>query len=381
MIHSTIADGVAVLRLSAPPLNTITYALLEELRAAIGRANREAAARSIVIIGDATHFSAGVDLGIFRAIGCREDAIRASRICQEAFQEVEDSGKPVVAAVAGKVIGAALELAMACHWRVCTRETSFSMPEVGLGINPGAGGTQRLPRLVGLDAALPMLLTGKPVDAQHALAAGLVDAICEGDALLEAARAVARPAGSPDDSENRPAPRKTSLRTDKVQDASLNAAAFERAKKLLARVPPEVIAPRRIAEAVRTGLEESFQAGLRAEQTTFADCMDTPAARNKIYLFFATRDTGKVGARHAVPLHEKPREIAKAAVIGMGAMGTGIAQTIITAGIPVIVRDENESALRKGTDRIAGSIQKRVEQGKLSSERAKATMGLLFTTT
>jgi enoyl-CoA hydratase/carnithine racemase len=161
MIQYTVSDGVCVLRLNAPPLNTITFLLLGELQAALGRASVDPDVRGIVITGHANHFSAGADVGLFRDMVCAEEAVRTSRVFQEAFQAVEDSSKPVVAAVAGRVMGSALELAMACHFRVGAASARFGMPEVTLGINPGAGGTQRLPRLVGADEALRMLLTGE----------------------------------------------------------------------------------------------------------------------------------------------------------------------------------------------------------------------------
>jgi 3-hydroxyacyl-CoA dehydrogenase len=169
----------------------------------------------------------------------------------------------------------------------------------------------------------------------------------------------------------------TSRRTGKVRDTSRNAAAFAGAEKLLARVPPEVIAPRRIAESVRTGLVESFEAGLRAEQTAFADCMDTRAARNRIYLFFATREMSKAPSLAGL----EATAIAKAAVIGMGTMGTGIVQVLATAGVPVVVRDEEEAALQKGTARIRSSLEKRVGQGQRTPEWLAACSGRITTTT
>ncbi len=368
MIDYSVSDGVCVLRLNSPPVNTITYPLLEALRASVRRANLDAAVRGILITGDPTHFSAGADVNIFKKIATADDAVKASRVFQEAFDELEDSPKPVAALVAGKVMGSALELAMACHFRVCAAGTTFSMPEVTLGINPGAGGTQRLPRLIGLEAALKMLLTGEPVSDKDALGLGLVDAVGD-EAQAMALLRSGRPAV------------KTRARSEKLFDAAARDAAFRKADALLKRSRPEIIAPRKIVEAVRAGLEESYEAGLRAEQTVFSECMATPATRNKIYLFFAVRETAKVAPHLAVPPHESPPEIKRAAVIGMGAMGAGIAQAILSAGIPVVTRDENEAALRKGVDRIAASIQKRVEQGRLSASRAKAAMGLISTTT
>jgi 3-hydroxyacyl-CoA dehydrogenase len=187
------------------------------------------------------------------------------------------------------------------------------MPEVNLGINPGAGGTQRLPRLIGLPAALKMLLTAAPLDAAQALDLGLIDAVCDGHELEETARRLLRAGGktgtgpeprcdgaNPTASSEGPVPvflvpRRTRQQTAKITDAAANAAAFAEAEKSIAAVRPELIAPRKIVAAVRAGIEQSFAAGLVKEQQVFAECMETAATRNKIYLFFATRETGKTG--------------------------------------------------------------------------------------
>ncbi|HUT89178.1 MAG TPA: 3-hydroxyacyl-CoA dehydrogenase NAD-binding domain-containing protein [Thermoguttaceae bacterium] len=368
MIDYHVSDGVCLLRLNSPPLNAIDLAMLEALRKAIARASGESEVRGIVITGDAEHFSAGADVGLFRQIASADDAVHISRAFQEAFAAVEDSSKPVVAAVAGKVIAGALEFAMACHFRVAGRRARFSMQEINLAINPGAGGTQRLPRLVGPGKALKMLLTAETIGAGEALELGLVDAVCEGDQLIERARELLRSA---------PVPQKTSRRTDKLGDHAATRAAFDEAEKLAAGMRPEIIAPRKIIDAVKAGLEESADAGLVREQTGFAECMATPAAQNKIYLFFAIRQTSKVPDL----AEARPLRVARAAVIGMGTMGSGIVQALIGAGVPVVARDEDEAALAKGTERIQRSIQKRVSQGRLSGDRAEEMLGLVSTTT
>ena len=364
MIQYDVSDRLCVLRLDAPPVNAITYALLDELRAAMARANADADVRAIVLTGGARQFSAGADVSLFAELATAEDAAKCSRVFQEAFQQVEDSPKPVAAAVAGKVMGSALELAMACHFRVCAAGTQFSMPEVNFAINPGAGGTARLPRLVGADTALTMLLTGKPIDAAKALDQGLVDAVCKGDDLVDCARGLLGPEA---------APRKTGERDDKVQDAAANQAAFAKAQELAAKARPEIIAPARIIEAVRAGIEDSFQGGLRKEQEIFAEIMATLPPRNKIYQFLAIRATAKVPEL----ADAAPAAVAKAAVIGMGTMGTGIAQALIMGGVPVVVRDESDAAVEKGMARITKSIQKSVSRGKITEEKAQATLGRL----
>ena len=368
MIQYSASDGVCVLRLHSPPVNAITFLLLDALRAAVRRACADVEVRGIVLTGDPAHFSAGADVKLFREIRGSDDAVRTSRLFQEAFQEVEDSPKPIVAAVAGKVLGSALELAMSCHFRVCAGDTRLSMPEVTLGINPGAGGTGRLPRLIGVEHALRMLLTGGAVGAEEALALGLVDAVCGGEDLLERSRDLLRSA---------PEPRKTRRLTEKVRDSAANDAAFAKAKGLATRTRPELIAPSGIVEAARAGLERSFEAGLRKEQEVFAQCMATLGTQNKIYLFFAARDLSKASALGDV----EPARVAQAAVVGMGSMGTGIAHALILGGVPVVVLDEDEAALDRGMAKISRSVEKRVAQGKLSEERAEAMLSLVAATT
>ncbi len=324
MIHYTVADGICLLRLDAPPLNALGLPLLEELRAGIRRAEQDPDVRGLVITGGPGHFSAGADIGIFEQVRSSDDAIRLAAAFQETFQAVEDSPKPVVAAVAGRVMGGALELALACHLRAARTGSHFSTPEVKLGINPAAGGTQRLPRLVGLPAALKMLLAAEPLGAEEALALGLVDAVCEGDALAARACAMARSAGPP---------RRTSRLSEKIEDPGLREAAFAEAEKLVAKSRPELLAPRKIVEAVKAGIEESLEAGLRREREGFATCVASPAARNKIHLFFATRRAAKIAELDGI----EPPRVNKAAVVGMGTMGTGIAHALILAGIATLV--------------------------------------------
>lgn len=365
LIDYSVADGVCVLRLNAPPFNWITLPLLDELRVAVRRANLDAEVRRLVIMGDAGRFSAGAEVALFRDIRSAEDAVRISRIFQEAFQEIEDSAKPVVAAVAGKTPGGALELALACHGRVCEPGTLFSMPEVTLGINPGAGGTQRLPRLMGVEPALNLLLTGQALNANAALALGLVDAVCAADDLVRCASAVETL-------------RKTRERTDRIADRSANEAALAAAVQHDAATGrPEFVAPSAIIEAVRTGLSESFEAGLRAEQEQFARCMATPATRNKIYVFFARGDLAKVRDMSGI----SARAVTRVAVIGMGSMGVGIAQAVMQAGLPVTVTDADPSALENGRQRIRESLEKRVAQGRLSPERLTKMLTLFSATT
>jgi 3-hydroxyacyl-CoA dehydrogenase len=366
MLDYEVSDGVCLLRLNSPPLNTLTFRLLDQLRAAVRQANADADVRGIVITGGADHFSAGADVHLFQQLTSAEDATRLARVFQEAFAEIEDSAKPVVAAVAGNVVGGALELAMACHYRVAAAGARLGMPEVTLGINPAAGGTQRLPRLAGPETALRMLLTGAVVDAPHALESGLVDAVLPGGQELDGARQWLSSAPV----------RKTREREDKVSDPAARNAAYAKASEIIAHVRPEVVAPQQILECVQTGLEASFAAGLRREQTAFAECMDTRGAQNKIYLFFATRQTGKLPELADVAA----AAVHAAAVVGVGTMGTGIAQALLAAGVRVTLLDQDEATVQKGLQRIRSALEKRAADGKLPHQRAERMIALLSAT-
>lgn len=364
MISYDVLHDAALVELRSPPVNAISFALLDELCAAVRRANEDDRVRGIVITGGTEHFSAGADLAIFQGIARDEDARHASRVFQDGFQAIEDSPKPVIAALAGHVLGGALELAMACHLRVAAEGSRYSMPEVNLGINPGAGGTQRLPRLAGIEAALEMLLSGRSIDARRALDLGLITAICPAERLRETAAGLLTSTSS-----------KTRLRTDKLGDTAAIHAALSRAEAQVAALRTELVAPRQILAAVRAGVTETFEAGLLAEQEAFRQCMASLATQNKIYLFCASRHTARVPGPPPLPADR----IDDAGVLGMGTMGAGIAQALVMAGVRVTVCDQREDALTKGTERIRTSLERRVAQGKLAAAKVQATLARLTT--
>jgi 3-hydroxyacyl-CoA dehydrogenase len=362
MINYSVSAGLSVLRLENPPLNAMTFAMLDELCAAIERANADDSVRGIVIIGNEKGFSAGADVNIFQAIVGDDEAIKTSRVFQEAFGVIEASGKPVAACVNGMVIGGAMELAMSCHFRICDQAARFAMPEVRLAINPGAGGTQRLPRLIGPTAALDMLLTGRSIDAGKASDLGLIDAICPHQQFIETAGELFATGEI----------KRTSQRTDKITDPD-----YTNAEKLLAKQRDEIIAPRKILQTVQIGLDESFGAGLIAEQNSFAECMRTLATRNQIYMFFASRKTA-----HAPSLEgTSPGRVSSIGVVGMGSMGSGIAHAMIAAGRSVIACDTDAASLQRGCKRITKSLDKQLASGRISADKHQRTLGLLATTT
>jgi 3-hydroxyacyl-CoA dehydrogenase len=371
MIHHETTDSICTICLDVPPLNAITLPLLEELLATVRRAVADPEVQGMIIASSLEHFCAGVDISLFEQIHSGDDARAIVRTFQEAFQEIEDCPKPVVAAVAGRALGGGLELAMACHGRIAGSRSRFCMPEVKLGLNPGAAGTQRLPRLVGPRAALKMLLSGETIDAHRALAEGLVDAVVPDDQLLPEAIARLKKL-----LESAAAPRRASQLSDKTNDPRLNEEAFGEAEKLLRQTRPEIVAPAEIVKAVKAGLLQSYAAGVQQERESFAVCTGSLAARNKIHLFFATRRAAKVPELAQV----QATAVAKAGVVGLGTMGTGIAHALIEAGIPTVARDEGEAALVRGTQKIRDSFAKRVQQRKLTLQQADAVVARLAVT-
>jgi 3-hydroxyacyl-CoA dehydrogenase len=243
-----------------------------------------------------------------------------------------------------------------------------------------------------VEAALEMLLGGQPIDARRALSLGLIDAVARPDQLLSCAAELLRcrvprlacptvpsalldePAVAPRATLDKPAVApKTSQRLEKIADAAANRAAIAKAQERAAAAPVEIIAPRKIVEVVRVGLEQSFAAGLAAEQEAFGQCIATRAAQNKIYLFCASRQTGKIAGIDAAP----PARIARAGVVGMGTMGTGIAQALMAAGVSVTAYDESETALGAARQKIQTSLGKRVGEGKLAPADVERTLALL----
>lgn len=360
MIDYEIRERLCVLRLNRPPLNIMDLAMLEVLREKVAQAVADESCDATVLIGSEEHFSGGADIHLFEKIHSRNDAKQLSRQFQEVFQAIEDSPKPVVAALAGHVMGGALELAMACHRRISTPDAVFSLPEVRLGILPGAGGTQRLTRLVGPAKALDLLLTGRSVGTREALRLGLLDRVASPHELLDGVRALLAEHSTV---------RRTRDQKDKISEEDLRSA-LQDAEKAIRNAPREVIAPSRIASSVTVGIRDSFAVGLAADQDGFADCMETTGARNRIYAFFATRQTAKLPEL----ADSETRPIEQAAVIGMGSMGTGITQALASAGVPVTVFDEAIASVERALGRIGQSLKRRVESGKLNQDKAEATL-------
>jgi 3-hydroxyacyl-CoA dehydrogenase len=305
LVHAAVHDGIAVLTITNPPVNALSGAVWEAIDQAVARAAGDPAVRAIVLTGAGSTFVAGADINGFKALRTREDALGRVAGSHALLQRLEDVAKPVVAAIHGNALGGGLELAMACHYRVAVKDASVGQPEVLLGIIPGAGGTQRLPRLAGAALAIEMCVEGKPVRAAQALTAGILDAIV--DDLVPGAIAFARAAAGPRKTRDLPLDR----------EAGLTAVAAARGA-LRSRLP----APLAVLDAIEAALTGSFADGSARERTLFAECVVSTESRALRHLFFAERDATKVpGVAKDTPV----TPITRAAVIGAGTMGGGIA--------------------------------------------------------
>jgi 3-hydroxyacyl-CoA dehydrogenase len=277
----------------------------------------------------------------------------------------EASGKPVVAAIHGRALGGGLELALGCHYRVALPGAEIGLPEVKLGLIPGAGGTQRLPRLAGLEAALDIIPTGRNVPAEEARALGLLDDVIAAETPREAGRAFARRVID------------SRLPLVRTRDRGVPAAAsdlFEAARARVAKRARGQTAPLAAVEAVEAAATLPFEEGLRRERELFAQCMASPQRAALTYAFFGEREVAKVpGLSEAA----RPRPVREAAIVGAGTMGAGIAMCFADAGLPVTLVEADRAALDRGMERVRAHYETGAARGRLTREEAERRMGLL----
>jgi len=357
-----VRDGdIHVLRIANPPVNTlrteVREGLLEGLKAAA-----TGGARAIVLIGSGRNFSAGAEMTEF-------GKPRKPPSLPEVFDAIEQSKAPVVAAIHGNALGGGLELALACHARVASPGAQVGLPEVKRGFVPGAGGTQRLPRLIGLDA-LRLIVSGEPVSAEEAVKLGFIDAVLPGELERAAIEWAREAAGSG---------RKFTLakdRKDKIQGQDM-AAFDEAAKKLLARSRGQE-SPKGCVEAVRAAFTMPFEEGLNVERAQFQRLVAGEQSQALRHVFFGEREAQRVPD---MPADAKPLPVKKVVVIGAGTMGGGIAMSCANFGMPVTVVEMNDEALKKGIARCHANWKRTVDSGRLSQEEMDKRAALLQGTT
>jgi len=351
---------VAVVTIDNPPVNALSPGVPEGLQAAIEQANGDSEVRAIVVIGSGRTFIVGADVNEFQksTAGAYVTAIRAC------LQSIEDSAKPVIMAIHGSALGGGLETAMAGHYRLIAPSAQVGQPEVKLGLIPGAGGTQRLPRLASVARALQMCAFGAPVKAKEALDAGIVDRIVDGD-LRVGAVAFAREVAS------KPVRRTRDL-GDKLADAdpALFASIREQARKKLR----SQTAPLAAIDAVEAATKLTFADGLQREAELFTECLRSPQSKALIYAFFAERAVSKIpGISSSTPNYD----IGRAAIVGAGTMGGGIAMAFVNAGVPVTIKETSQEALDRGMNHIRRNYASAVKSGRLTQEAAEQKLAMI----
>ncbi|MEK7830059.1 MAG: 3-hydroxyacyl-CoA dehydrogenase NAD-binding domain-containing protein, partial [Acidobacteriota bacterium] len=319
----------------------------------------------VVLIGSGRTFIAGADIKEFGKVVAGE---KEEGSLLPLLLALEDSAKPVVAALHGSAFGGGLEIAMACHYRVADKAAQVGQPEVKLGIIPGAAGTQRLPRLAGVTTAVEMCVSGAPVKAVDALAAGIVDQLIEGYLLIGASAFLREKIAS---GTTHP---KTRERNDKLGDEATNAPIFAAAREKAKKTARGLSAPFAAIDAVEAATKLPFDEGCQVERRLFEECLFSDQAKALMHVFFAEREVAKIPG---LSPEAKPREIKKAAIIGAGTMGGGIAMNFANAGVPVLLKETEHAALDRGLATITKNYSNTVKKGRLTEEAMRERLALI----
>jgi 3-hydroxyacyl-CoA dehydrogenase len=362
-ISTTRHGDVLIITSNNPPVNALGAAVRQGLVAAIEEAEGDEAIKAVVIRCEGQTFFAGADITEF-------GKPPVMPWLPAVVDTIENCSKPVVAAIHGTALGGGLEIALGCHYRIAVPDAKLGVPEVKLGLLPGAGGTQRLPRVAGVQKALEMVTSGSPIGAKDAYSVGLVDRICEGE-LLQHAVAMAEEVKSV-----RPLS-KSSERDEKLAEARGNSTIFDDFRKANARKFRGFEAPEANIKAVEAAVAKPYAEGVIDERNLFMGLMSGVQSRAQQYFFFAERKAAKIDN---IPEDTKPRTVRKVGVIGAGTMGGGISMNFLTAGIPVTIVEMTQEALDRGTGVMRKNYDATAAKGRMSAEQVAGAMGLLSPT-
>src|SRR5213082_1258098 len=359
---STRKHGDVLIILSNnPPVNALGAAVRQGLVAAIEQAEGDDSVKAVVIACEGQTFFAGADITEF-------GKPPVMPWLPQVVDRIEECTKPVVAAIHGTALGGGLEVALACHYRVAVPSAKLGTPEVELGLLPGAGGTQRLPRVAGVKKALEMCATGNPIGAKDGFACGLIDRLIEGELIPHAV-------GYAEEVRDvRPLP-KSSERQDKLNECDPET--FEAFRKENARKFRGFEAPESNIKAVKVACEKPYSEGVIEERKLFMELMSGVQSRAQQYFFFAERKAAKIDG---LPENTEPRPIRTVGVIGAGTMGGGISMNFLSAGIPVTIVEMGQEALDRGTGVMRKNYEASAAKGKLTEEQVSHAMGLLSPT-
>jgi 3-hydroxyacyl-CoA dehydrogenase len=364
-ISTRLHGDILIVEANNPPVNALGHAVREGLVKAIEEAEADDRVKAVVIIGLGQTFFAGADISEFGT-----PKAFAQPMLPVVVDRIEACAKPVVAAIHGTALGGGLEVALACHYRVAVPTAKLGIPEVKLGLIPGAGGTQRLPRVAGVPKALEMATTGNPIGAKEARDIGLVDRLIEGDlephavAFAEEVRDI------------RPLP-KSSTRDDKLAEARANPALFDEFRKANAKKFRGFDAPEFNIRAIEAAVAKPYAEGVLDERKLFMELMSGTQAKAQQYFFFAERKASKI---EGLGDDVQPRDIRKVGVIGAGTMGGGISMNFLSAGIPVTIVEMAQDALDRGTGVMLRNYEASAAKGRMTAQQVGQAMALLTPT-
>ena len=365
-VHYEVRGKIALMTVDNPPVNPLSSGVRAGLVEGIDRALADDAISAIVLTGAGRAFIAGADISEFG--GASEGPG-----LHDCLNAMDASAKPIVAAINGTAFGGGLEVALCCHYRVISPAAQVGLPEVKLGLLPGAGGTQRLPRLVGAEKALEFMLSGDGIPGPQAMNLGIVDAVADGD-IVEAGISFAEnlvSQGSPI--------RRIRDEADRLVADREHPEIFERARQDAARKMRKRFAPEMIIQCVEAAVNlGDFDAGMKVEAENFGQCLKHPQREALIHMFFSEREVAKIPD---VPKDTPSLDINQAAVIGCGTMGGGISMCFLNVGIPVTVLELDEEALQRGIGVIRRNYEIQVKRGRMSAEEVESRMQLLTGTT
>jgi 3-hydroxyacyl-CoA dehydrogenase len=355
VVNVGVEGDVAVVTIDNPPVNALDRGVREALVPALDRVAKDGGVRAVVLACAGRTFVAGADINELERAAW-SDGIGPD--LHPLLAQVEDFPRPIVAAIHGTALGGGLELAMACHYRVAVESARLGLPEVTLGIIPGAEGTQRLPRLVGVEKALDMGLTGRPITARDALSVGLIDRVIDADDLVAGAMAFAREhlaRGTPH--------RRTRDRADRLGTPEQNAPLFAAARDTARKTKPHIPAAALFIDAVEAAARLPFDAGIGRERELSAESVRSEPCKALLHVFFAERAAAKIPD---VTSETPALPVSKVAIIGAGTMGGGIAMACANAGIDVRLRDTSTTALERGMDAVRRNYAASVKRGRMT---------------
>ncbi len=362
-----IKDGVGVFTMNNPPVNQLSDYFIKELAQAFSEAYEDDAIQAIVITGTGKNFIAGADITQVLGVKTKEEILGPALEGTRFISSIETGTKPVVAAINGNCLGGGLEIAMGCHYRVAVKGVNLGQPEVQIGLIPGGGGTQRLPRLIGLRYALEMITMGKPIKAEKAHMWGLVDKVVEADKLVDKAVAAAR----------RFTTRELNIKAKMTRNqhfwipsAAEKKAMMDFTKAMTAAQSKGYIAPMKAVEAIDKGLSYDIDVDLEREVDLFADCAVSDVAKNLIGMFLNTRAAGRLPRIKDV----KPAQVKKVAMLGGGVMGSGIVNLLLKGGYQTVLWDINDAALEKGVAMVRKTFAFPIKKKKMKQQDLDAML-------